>query len=249
MAREVTPIVLKEDGSETHESWIMMRAGKVTSTPGARLFDSEIPHGHYIVVEINRCTRRRDLNRDWKQATKVLAEVAMSHAQWGAFVSSFGEGGGVPATLQWLDGPVPQAAPAESRLSVSAREVRAAGDKAMAPIAAIHEKLEAAMERGASKREMRELIRDLGIRVGNAPSNMKYAADSLTEHVEKVVTQARSDIEAMVLDAAERGVALDVGSMTLLGSGSAGFENQVTVDEDGNVEQHGDASVFGYQGE
>lgn len=226
MPREVTDITIAEDGTESHESWLLIRAGKVSSMGprgGARLFDSEIGHQHYIVVTISRCWRKRDLKRDWMHATQTLAEIAMSHAQWGAFVSSFGDGGGVPATLQFLvgDGMVAAAAEAESRLSVSARDVRTAGNEAFAEIKQRQEAIEEAFERGAGKREMRELIRSMHYAIQNAPANMEFAAESLTEHAENVVTKARSDIEAMAVQAAERGLTLDAPAMAALGVGEA----------------------------
>jgi hypothetical protein len=188
---------------------------------GARLFDSDIRHQHYIVVTISRCTRRRDLQRDWTYATQTLAEIAMSQAQWGAFVSSFGEGGGVPGTLQFLvgDGMVPGETESESRLSVSARDVRNAGNEAFAAIKERQEAIEEAFERGAGKREMRELIRSMHYAIQNAPANMEFAAESLTTHVENVVTKARTDIEAMAVAAAERGLILDASAVSLLAAG------------------------------
>lgn len=201
MAREVTNIVVAEDGTESHESWLSIGASKVQSS-GERLFDSEITHHHYVIVTISRCTRQRTLNRDWKHATQTLMEFAVSHAQWGAFVSSFGDGNGVPATLfRDHSGLVPQA-PAESRLGESAHEVHEAGNKSLAGINESYAAMEEAFERGAGKREMRELIRDLKYRIANAPANMKFAATSLTEHVENVVTKARADFEAMAIPAA-----------------------------------------------
>jgi hypothetical protein len=91
-----TAIRLNEHGEETHESWLLIRANHVTSTPGARLFDSEIAHQHYVVVTVTRCRRRRDLKRDWLFNDETLLEMSMSQAQWGAFVSSFGQGAGAP---------------------------------------------------------------------------------------------------------------------------------------------------------
>jgi hypothetical protein len=220
MRRDLTSITVAEDGTETHESWIRLVASKPSSTPGARLFDSEIPHQHYISVRVERCERKRDLHRDWMHNTKVLMEFAMSHAQWGAFVSSFGDGGGVPATLTFLTGVgiVPQAAPTESRIAASAREVKDAAGIALADIQKAYEDLAVAFNGGAGKRDMRERVNRLGTVIGHAPGNMKFAADSLSEHVENVVTKARRDIEAMAED---RSIALGRGDgMGVLGSGA-----------------------------
>lgn len=222
MAREVTSIAVAEDGTETHESWILLRLSKVSAQPGVHLFDSEISHNRYVTVEVCGCERRRDLNRDWKYTTKVLMEFAMSQAQWGAFVSSFGDGGGVPATLYFdQSGHVPQA-PHESRMAESMREVRDSGDKALTEIGARYLALVAAFERGAGKREMRDLITSLGHQIDNGPKNMEFAAASLTEHVETVVTKARADVEAMVLAAADNaGLTLDANSVRLLNVGES----------------------------
>ncbi len=222
MARKISSITIAEDGTESHESWITLCASKVTAQPGQGLFDSEIAHQRYVTVTVHRCTRERHLNRDWKSAREVLMEFAMSHAQWGAFVSSFGDGGGVPATLfRDQSGPVAQA-PHESRMEESAREVRDSGDEALAAISEGYAALEAAFERGAGKREMRDLIHDLKYRIGNAPANMEFAAKSLTRHVENVVTKARADVEAMVLNAADNaGVTIEASSVRVLDAGES----------------------------
>lgn len=215
-----TEVIHTADGTESHESWITLVASKVSAQPGHRLFDSEIAHNHYITVRVHRCERKRDLNHDWKHPTELLMEFAMSHAQWGAFVSSFGDGSGVPATLLFDErGPVAQA-PAESRLGESAREVRSAGGEALAAIQEGYDALEAAFERGAGKRELRELIHNLKYRIRNGPANMEFAAESLTTHVENVVTKARADIEAMMVAASNGDRALDAPAMPSLNPGA-----------------------------
>ncbi len=218
-----TPITILESGAETHESWLALTLSKVSQTPGARLFDSEIRHQHYVVVRIHRCQRSRDLNKDWKLPTQLLMEFSMSFAQWGAFVSAFSDGGGVPATLTFgANGPVPQA-PAESRLGESMREVRESGDKALSGIAASYEAVEEAFARGAGKKEMRELLHGLKYQIKNGPANMEFAAKSLTGHVENVVTKAKGDIEAMVASAAAH-AGLDAPSFNILEAGDGADE-------------------------
>lgn len=211
-----TSIRIDESGTESHESWLLIRANHVSSMPGARLFDSEIAHQRYIQVSVARCTRKRSLNRDWLHDTKVLIQIDMSEAQWGAFVSSFGSSG-VPATLSWFDGAqVPGVAEQDSRLGKSHEEVRGAAEKATAKVVAAQQAVNEAFERNAGKKEMRDLLRALSHATGNLPSNMEFAAKSLTEHVENVVTKARSDLEGMVIRAAQNGVELEAGSLPQL---------------------------------
>lgn len=215
MMPEPTEITVAEDGTATHESWILVRAGRLSGTT-TRLFDSEVGHQHWVRVAVSRCSRKRDLAHDWKHEEKLLVEFDMSMAQWGAFVSSFGQGTGVPATLSWFGGPVPGVADEVSRIAVSVKEVRESGKEAVAKVQAAHAALSEAFERGAGKKEMRGLLRDLDIAVQHAPANMAFTAKSLGEHVENVVTKARADVEAMVLDAQTSGAQITAGDVALL---------------------------------
>lgn len=204
--RETTEIRIDEHGDETHESWVLIRANNISTSGGSRLFDSEISHQHTIIVEASRCTRKRDLNHDHLYSREIILVLEMSQAQWGAFVSSFGNGNGVPATLRRLVGvgEVP-AAPFESRLAESVKDVRESGDEAFGEIQEQFATVEAIFERGGGRKEMREAIRTLHYTIKNAPANMEFAATSLNKHVENVVTKARADIEGMVLAAQAQG--------------------------------------------
>lgn len=216
---EDTEIRIDERGDETHESWLLVRAGRISAAPGAQLFDSEIKHQHFIRVEIDRCSRKRDLNHDWHHGRETIMEFDMSEAQWGAFVSSFGIGSGVPATLNFFripedvpEGLTPQP-PGTSRLAESHREVREAGDVAVEKVVAAHAAVMEAFEAKAGRKVMGECLHTLTCMINNAPANMEFAAKSLTEHVEKVVTKARADIEGMALRAQQNNPALTQGSM------------------------------------
>ena len=188
---------------DVHPSWVTIRANRVScSPPGQRLFDSSIPHQHYVQVTIAHAHRKRDLHRDWIYSLGTpIMELSMSMAQWGAFVSSFGDGSGVPVTLEWTeqDGYIPQEAhTVDSRLAVTANEVKTKTADAIADVQAAEQAVQDAFERNAGRKELRELLDRLHHKIRNMPGNAKFAADSLTEHTEAVVTKARFDIEAMV---------------------------------------------------
>lgn len=238
--REFTEIRIAEDGSETHESWIKIGANKISGQ--THLFDSEIAHQHWVRVRVERCRRRRDLGRDWfSNDSKSLIEFDMSEAQWGAFVSSFGNGSGVPATLVRFDGYGVPEAPHRGRLDESHKEVRDAAAKAVAKVQEEYDALLAAFESGAGKKEMREKIRTLGIFVGNVPGNMEFAAKSMTEHVENVVTKARFDIEAVVLHAQANGATLDAAALGgLLSAGPVAEPSRTSSVDTPHVESRGE---------
>lgn len=189
------------DGEREQEPWMgWAQVSRIHSAPGAILFDSEIRHPEYVRVRIGRATRTRDLNRDWIMDAPGpdIVEIDMSVAQWGAFVSSFGSSG-VPCTVAYEHGKrMPEPQPADqARLTQSSRECRDAGKQAIDKIEAALANLRTAVE-GGRKTEIKSALRSVESHVGNLPGSLEFAAVSLTEHVENVVTKAKGDIENIV---------------------------------------------------
>lgn len=189
-------ITTDDQGYDQHPAWGVIGVGRVQGSSAA-LFDSEIQHQHYMVLRIRQARRKRDLNRDWIHGDiRPIIEVAMSEAQWAAFVSSAGKGDGTPCTIQFANGERTPELPHDPRLAESLEEVREAGNKAIEKIREAFKKVEEKPNKGN--------IRNLGIMIGHLPANMHFAAESLAEAAEEVVTKARADIEAFAQSAAER---------------------------------------------
>lgn len=198
MPRDIIPPTKNEYGGEEHPAWAMIGASRVQNgPPGAVLFDSDIRHGHTIMVRISTASRRRDLNQDYLHSEKEFIEIEMSEAQWASFVSSMNVGNGVPCTVRRREGEwtVP-GMPYEPRLQESMNETRQAADKVV-------EKIREAFEAYEAKKSAANL-RTLRAAIENATPNVLFAAKSLTKHAENVVQRARADIEAMVASKARQ---------------------------------------------
>lgn len=204
--------------AETHPSFGLARFSKVTSSPGASLFDSEIRHQHYITFTVSTAKRERQLNRDWLYGQEEIIEIAMSHAQFGALVSSFNDGSGVPVTITRRGQDLVPSPPYAPRMQHSVREVEQATDKLVAELAEAVEALRESFDNKAGRKETADKLRDIEIKLGNAKSNARYTANTFTEHVENVITKARYDIEAAALGAAEKGLNVGPSVAGLLGS-------------------------------
>lgn len=183
---------------ETHPSFGLVTVNRWSSSPGTSLFDSELRHQHFITLTVERADRTRDLNRDWIHGSgPALVQIKLSEAQWAAMVSSVGNGSGTPCTIAATETEprVPEP-PFEPRMAHSQAEARGAADRAFSRIkeamAAYEEKKSAAN------------LRSLRAAIAGAGPNVEFAAESLTEHAEKVVEKARADVEAMVTAHAER---------------------------------------------
>lgn len=200
---EPTPPTIDEHGAEVHPAYGMIRVARVHGGDSV-LFDSSIRHDHSVVLTVRRASRQRDLHRDWIHASgklvDELVEVQMSESQWASLVSSFNTEG-VPCTIRSTmnEHDVP-GLEFNSRLAATASEVGRAAKRALEKV----EEAFAAVEEKPTKAN----VRTLKFAIANLPANLKFAADSLTEHTEDVVQKARVDIEAMV-DARARQVGID----------------------------------------
>lgn len=188
---------LTERGNETHPAWGLIGASRVSSSPGAALFDSDILHRHYVVVRLRRSTRERRLGHDWKHGDRgSIVEIAMSEAQWASFVSTMNVGDGVPCTIDRIGKEDMPGVEYEPRLAESMDEVEKAGQKVVDVI----QKAFAVYKEKSTKAN----LRSLESAIANATNNMTYAAEMLSEHAENVVQRARADIEAIVTSKAEQ---------------------------------------------
>ena len=188
----------RESTSDTHPAFGKATLGITTANPGAVLFDSEIRHNQYVTLSIHTAERERSLGRDHLFAREKIIEIAMSKAQWADLISSFNNGSGVPVTIKHTrdQGRTPDLDFAP-RLAQSQAETREAADRAFAKIKDAF----AVVEDKPTKANLRALRSA----IENAPANVEYAAKTLTEHVENVVTKARADVEAMVINYATQG--------------------------------------------
>jgi hypothetical protein len=210
MPRERTDPVTDEDGDEKHPAFGMIGVHRISSSPGETLFQSDVQHPHLVRVEVHEATRKRDLKQDWVYPGRLLCEVSMSEAQFASFVASGGTSG-VPVTIEFAGsgsqepGARPGLNPAP-RLALSHEEVRAAAEETYGRIQDAYKKYAASLDlTGAGSTAARKAaLRTLENTIANAASNVAYTARRLDEHAEKVVENARTDIEAMAVRAAAR---------------------------------------------
>jgi hypothetical protein len=203
-----------EHGYETHPAFGMAQVNRVQATPAKALFDSELQHHTFVVLRISGAVRKRELKRDWIYDTgPQYIEVAMSMAQWGALVSSFGTAG-VPVTITAIKGEEIPKLDYEPRMAQSLKEINEAAEQMVWDIEEAVEKVRDAFEAKAGRKEMAELLHDLTSIVGNTRPNADFTARQFSKHVEDTITKARADIESMVHSASQRG--LEAGAMPLI---------------------------------
>lgn len=184
--RKVSEPVAEDDGTETHPAFGFIHASRVSSNPGAVLFDSDIKHVHFVTLTIQRATRKRELNRDWLFGRQELIEVAMSEAQWASFVSSMNTSG-VPCTIRATsDDHMVDGVPYAPRLQQSMDDVREAANRAYTEVVEAMAAYDA-LDKTATAKQRRDALQTLRSVIRNATPNVTYAGKTLNEHVENVV--------------------------------------------------------------
>lgn len=198
MPRDTKQPSLNKYDREVHPAWGLIGASRVqTSPPGAALFDSDIRHGHTVIVRVGTASRTRSLHHDHHMRDQEFLEVEMSEAQWASFVSSMNTGDGVPCTIRRREDQIAiPGVPFEPRFEQSMDEVRNAANEALAKIKEAFKVVE--------EKPTKANIKTLRYAIENTPANLAFAGKSLTEHAENVVQKSRADVEAMVLGEARR---------------------------------------------
>lgn len=237
MIKQREDYVTGADGDERHPAFGVITLHRVSSAPGAVLFQSDTRHAEYMRVTVHEATRKRDLKHDWVHPERVICEVSMSMAQFASFVSGAGQGGGVPCTIEraTTGSHEPGDRPGlvmQSRLALTAAEVQAAAHEAYRKIQTAEAAYEAALNGKAPAAERRKLLADLRSAIGNAAPNVDYAARRLAEHAEDVVEKSRADIEALVAAAQGRRPVLRVHRAADEGTEITGEAGEVTAAQD-----------------
>jgi hypothetical protein len=176
----------------THPSYAQISASHVSG--GICLYGSEFMHQHYVTITVSRSEMNRHLSNDWPFARHELIELAMSEAQWAAFVSSMNRGQGVQCTLQHIDlKQVPQIPAPESKLDMFKREGTESAQRVLNDIDSIIADIQ---DSKLSQKQKDDLVRRLGNVRDASKSALSFVLSQFKEHMEATVQKARTEISA-----------------------------------------------------
>jgi hypothetical protein len=200
--RDIEEPVHLPNGDEIHPAFGVVTVTRSSGSPRS-LFQSDLQHNETITLAVHTATRKRDLHHDWVHPDREIVEIEMSLAQWGAVVSSMGQGSGTPVTVRRRnDGNgyrlIPDI-PFQPRLQEGLAEVRETTGKLLTDIRSSLTKLSAAVHGKLGVKATKAALRDVEAAVGNAESNSEFVIKSLNKQGEHVVSQAKADIESYLL--------------------------------------------------
>jgi hypothetical protein len=182
-----------------HPAFAVATVNRVTSGGrGQRLHGSDFAHSGFVRLEIHESVEDRHLHKSWRHPRKHVVSIDMSEVQWGALVSSFGVGGGVPVTMSRRDGAgVPEILGSNDAQKLI-KEVRASADDAFAEIRAAFAALEDAVATGKIG-AIKAAAHDMRHKVANAGPNVEFSAKQTGEFIEKLVEKAKIEVNAHVM--------------------------------------------------
>lgn len=168
-----------------------------------QLFGSPIRHNSTVRIDILAAHEILSLHQEWRHADQIIASVVLSEAQWASFVSAMNVGFGVPCTLElYRSGDTlvqPPDIEDESFVAKLADDIKGSAEKTLAEVRALaarfHELLGAGRPPVSALKEMDQALQRI---VEQLPGNMKFMAESMTEHVEDLVAVAKAEVSAVV---------------------------------------------------
>jgi len=191
---------MEEEKKTTHPSFGMVGLSRVQGS--TKLFGSSVDHQHYVTLSVYEASHHRGLHCDHFYAEDPILEIALSPNQLSELLLSVNVGDGVPCTIirRIVGGKFVGIEPAEKHCSTTEtyvtefkermKDLSLNARKLVVDASAMAEKA------SVSKTERRDMASRLSMMVQELESNMPFALEMYIEQVEKVVTQAKAELEA-----------------------------------------------------
>jgi hypothetical protein len=199
-----------KDKEERHESFGLVGFNRVSGS--RHLFGSHLEtHQHFVTMRVYRARLVHDslsYDRYHADGRLPIVEVHMSAAQFAEAITTMNVGDGVPCTIDAVEGvsmdPVPREVVAEN---VKIREGFAESIQGVVEQAVTaRDEFEKILDSKStvSKSRARELLGVLNRVVTELRSNAPFVVSQFQESAEKVVTQAKAELEAFTMRALMR---------------------------------------------
>lgn len=188
-----------EFSTTSHPSYGVMRFNKCHVHPRA-LFGSSIKHSDLVTLEIDYAELSRGFNGDWIHPRNHILRASMSFSQFAEAITSFGDGVGIPITLEMTEY-LGRIEPLEfhGKIEQFENEFKETLDKnsettknAKTEIAQILEK------KSIGKGDREKILRLLDQIISQTTSNTAFVYDQFNKQMNKTVSEAKSEIEAYV---------------------------------------------------
>lgn len=187
---------MSDDQYTSHPSYGFIRLTRGQGGDG-RLFMSPLRHDHRISITIGSAEAVRSLNTDCHFNRTEHISVDMSEEQFSRFVCGVGLNSGVPCTIRRLGSASIPPPPVQLASERHYQEARAAGQKAVQALEELLGSIDTIAAKSPAKvrLELRSRVLEAQRVIGD---HMPWIVQMMHEHMDKVVSSAKVEIEAYV---------------------------------------------------
>jgi hypothetical protein len=202
MRQVIEPITVpdKHFGDRTsHPAFGVISASRVSGK--RELFGSHVGHSGYIKLTIRHAeVSGYNTPHEHVSGRGYVTEVDMSEAQWVALISRMNHGSGVPCTIEFTEklGTVAEIKHVDKAAERLDKQAESMHEKLIERDAQALYTVRKAIEERVPQKQRVEVLRYLDILVSESKRTTDYYKKVLKEEAEKLTTEARIEIDAML---------------------------------------------------
>lgn len=192
----------REEKKYKHPSFGMLNISRIHGKSGY-LFGTEIQADNFIELTLSSATMKRDLTQDWFHEDDTLFRVKMSPNQFSELMTNLNTSPGVPVTIEEICGErVEQCTDMESKKDYTQRMFRQRMANWIVDINKRSKEAERIINKKTlSKDDQRELKMFYGSIISEVKNNIPFFAQCFQELMDKVVLDAKTEIDNTLLHA------------------------------------------------
>ena len=197
----------KIDTTDKHPAYGTISLSRVScGPPGIALFNSPLYHQNIIKLAISHAEVQRDLSKDWVHSNEEIVSVYMSNAQFGRFISSTGQGSGVPCTInRLLRDSIPELDIGIGTKDTFEAEIKSSAKEATSGLRQALQKLDKALlGKVLRKTDIKEIANELITAAKHVDDSIPFILSQFERATDKVIQDAKTEIEAFQQDLALR---------------------------------------------
>lgn len=186
-----------------HPSHVSVFISRQQTGKDLSLFGSTIYHENYISIKVQKAEMDRSHNSDRLHAYGVpLIEVYMSPIQFANLITTFNYGEGTPGTLYRFNGEFFEQPPIKNKAEQFKNEVKSDVSNTIQNLDKSINRIDELMDRKKpllknEKEEIKQIFRQVKRLIDD---KLPFVMDQFSKQMDKTVTEAKSSIDAFVID-------------------------------------------------
>lgn len=175
---------------------------RVQSNPKIPLFGSNVKHGNFIMMRINKACQYRELHYDRVFPNELIIEAYMSNIQLLDAITNLNNGSGIPITFKYLNGTQIPDIPFEGKREKSEKEFQSYCSKVVNEFS---DDVDIIVNLLSTKQSLSKADREFILKTFSQvkmkiQSNIPFISECFTREMNEIVLECKGEIEAFFQD-------------------------------------------------